>query len=534
MRTLATKSAALLRRAVLDERGYTMIFAVMVLLVSSLLVAGAFAGASGDISLTQTSLTQKKAYYAAQAGLQVYQYQLNAEPNYWTNCPKTSKATAVPGTSDETYTYETLPSTGHAKCEEKKLPTIIESADSASGTFRVRATGKSGKSERSIVATMTHPGFLNYVFMSNYEVEDPTTITPHPKNCEHYYEERVKLKVTNECPPIPFIAEDELNGPFHTNDGVAICSIGGAIPAFGRNSSDVVEMNEGHYQSSDFGCGGTLEMHGKYTTEGPTLTPPETDEELLETAGYKFKGRTVIELKSGSPNTMKITNNNVTETKNFPANGIIYVSNNGSCPYEYSPFVYDQDYEKDEKAEKEKTSSCGNVYIKGTYTESLTVASQNDVIIVGSITTTSESSGKPTGAATLGLIANDFVRVYHPVKTGTSNTRENCNASNQNASEDPRGWGSLSNPVIDAAILSTKNSFIVDNFTCGNLLGTLTIWGAIAQNWRGRVTGGPTIGGGYTKSYNYDERLATEQPPNFLSPTSTSGWRITRETAPIK
>jgi Tfp pilus assembly protein PilX len=524
--------AALARRFARNERGYTLIFAILVLLVSSLLVAGAFAGASGDISLTQTSLTQKKAYYAAQAGIQVYQYQLNTEPNYWTNCPKTEKAVAVPSTTDETYTYETLPSSGHAKCEAKKLSTIIESANSASGTFRIRVTGKSGTSERSIVATLTHPGFLNYVFLSNYEVEDPTTITPHPKNCEHYYEERVKLKVTAECPPIVFAAGDNLYGPFHTNDASALCSSGKESPSFGRTTADVVEMNEGHYAGGGM-CGGSLEMLGKYTETGPTLTPPETDEELLETAGYKFKGRTIIELKSGSPNTMKITTGGATETKNFPSNGVVYVSNSGSCSYEYSPFVFDQQYEKDEKAEKEKTSACGNVYIKGTYTESLTVASQNDVVINGNITTTSEGSGKPTGAATLGLIANDFVRVYHPVNaTGKEkNSVSGCEGSNEGAKEDARGWGALENLTVDAAILSTRNSFIVDNFTCGSKLGTLTIWGAIAQNWRGPVGNGSA---GYLKSYNYDERLATEQPPNFLSPTATSGWRITRETSPYK
>ena len=57
-----------------------------------------------------------------------------------------------------------------------------------------------------------------------------------------------------------------------------------------------------------------------------------------------------------------------------------------------------------------------------------------------------------------------------------------------------------------------------------------TVWGAIAQFWRGRVT--RTYNGiPYAKSYNYDERLATNQPPNFLAPTSSS-WNIYCETSP--
>jgi len=85
--------------------------------------------------------------------------------------------------------------------------------------------------------------------------------------------------------------------------------------------------------------------------------------------------------------------------------------------------------------------------------------------------------------------------------------------------------------VVDAAILSTKHSWIVDNYLCGSSLGTLTVWGSIAQFWRGPVGSGATHGF-TTKNYNYDERLATNQPPSFLSPTTTGAWKVERETAP--
>ena len=31
---------------------------------------------------------------------------------------------------------------------------------------------------RSVVATFTHPGFINYVFVSNYEILDPVAKSP--------------------------------------------------------------------------------------------------------------------------------------------------------------------------------------------------------------------------------------------------------------------------------------------------------------------------------------------------------------------
>ncbi|HYM45535.1 MAG TPA: hypothetical protein VES65_05165, partial [Solirubrobacteraceae bacterium] len=111
------------------------------------------------------------------------------------------------------------------------------------------------------------------------------------------------------------------------------------------------------------------------------------------------------------------------------------------------------------------------------------------------------------------------------------NKSSGCDAENMSAAEDPNKWGYLEGPVIDAAILSTHHSFIVDNFKCGKQLGELNVWGSIAQFWRGPVGTGGGAGTGYIKNYNYDNRLATEQPPNFLTP-STNSWKSMRVTAP--
>jgi hypothetical protein len=89
------------------------------------------------------------------------------------------------------------------------------------------------------------------------------------------------------------------------------------------------------------------------------------------------------------------------------------------------------------------------------------------------------------------------------------------------------GTGSITNETIDAAILAISHSFIVDNYSCGSELGTLTVNGAIAQNYRGVV--GTTGGNGYVKSYNYDSRLKYIEPPSFIAPEKTA-WVIGRET----
>jgi hypothetical protein len=60
----------------------------------------------------------------------------------------------------------------------------------------------------------------------------------------------------------------------------------------------------------------------------------------------------------------------------------------------------------------------------------------------------------------------------------------------------------------------------------------LNVYGAIAQKFRGPVAEGTgsSITHGYSKEYTYDSRLASEEPPYFLSPLK-SGWKVIRLTS---
>ncbi len=387
-----------------------MIFVLAAMLIGGLLVAGALAAASGDQSLSRKSTAQTASYYAATAGVQRYEYELSHNPNFWVECPALT-VREVPGAPEEEYTATTLAAKGYTKCEKGVQASILETSGAARGTFRVLITATAGtganKTTHKIVAVFSHPGFTKYVYESNYEVEDPSNFSPEPTSCEHYYAERVTKKLTSTCPPIEFAPEDKVNGPMHTNDAADICAEGTKKPTFGREGrEDAIEMLGGHYASS--GCKNEGNFQGKYTEEAEALLPPETDSELLESATYKFSGRTVIVLNTGTPNTMTVTNKGTTTTKEFPSNGVVYVENSseGCGIGKYTPFGPNTTTD----------TGCGNVYVSGSYTESLTIASANDVIVNGNLTTTHESNGEPTGGGTLGLIAENFVRVYHPVK----------------------------------------------------------------------------------------------------------------------
>jgi hypothetical protein len=145
---------------------------------------------------------------------------------------------------------------------------------------------------------------------------------------------------------------------------------------------------------------------------------------------------------------------------------------------------------------------------------------------------TYQSFGQTTEDDLLGLIAEQFVRVYHPIRCPSSYvvdvnsvvTCQNQRGANLSDTRFNTGTGGLfRDPRIHAAILALNNSFGVQQYNNGNALGTLTVYGAIAQKWRGTVA---LIGvTGYLKDYQYDARLEYEGPPSFVDPVGKP-WKV--------
>src|ERR1700729_169578 len=76
------RSLEVLRR----DEGITMIVAIGVMFVTSLLLVATFTAANGEIHLSSTDTAQKKAYYAALAGIENYENHLTEDGNYLTYC----------------------------------------------------------------------------------------------------------------------------------------------------------------------------------------------------------------------------------------------------------------------------------------------------------------------------------------------------------------------------------------------------------------------------------------------------------------
>jgi type II secretory pathway pseudopilin PulG len=520
------------------EEGFTMIMTVIGLSLIALLVAVSVAAVNGDVHQSARDLSRKQAYEAAKAGIDEYAYHLHTDNGYWAKCTAvtgsnavnqqgvTTNSRPVPGNSGAKYAIELIPATGHSTCDSTNVSTatasMLEPMGPMKGTFRIRSTGFSGNAKVSVTATFKPASFLDYVYFTQLETSDPVTYS-NESTIKGAYEQcsktleagRYTATIPNSggkyCDVISFVKGDNIKGPMHTNDYFAICE----TPTLGRNASDPVEVSSGSpgwYSTKDVphsgsNCTGNPNIAGTFRINSPVLIPPSTNSQLATIAepAFRFKGQVHICL-NGATMTVSSAGANcetgVLYTGAFPGNGVVYVEN-VSCSGAYTPV----------ETTYEATSTCGNAYVHGSYSGQLTVAAGNDVIIDGNLTHSSEE-------AMLGLIANNFIRVYHPfvnvvinVKTGQTE----C----QNAT------GSIENITIDAALLAINHSFIVDNYKCGNSLGKLNVKGAISQKYRGAV--GTSGGTGYLKNYEYDERLHTIEPPSFIEPVQ-SDWVIGRET----
>ena len=536
------------------ERGISMFLVVVAMLLTSMFVVAGFAAAGSDFSTSAGSKSRKGGYAAAEAGLAYYVKQLRTNPDFWAQCdaadaPNSAEASPInqqwdgsgvdprkwrklPSVSAE-YTIELLHTPKFSKCDRDKQESLV---DISNGTFKVRVTGREVNGtkkgpKRSLIANFKRSGFLKFVYFTDQENRDPQADTnasnraAQQTNCVN---RKRTARAGRGCIEIQFPDNDAINGPLHTNDeSLLVCG----TPRFGRETlkdgspglTDSIEVSgvaPGYVANGS--CAATPKIFSpngnKFSVNTETVDMPESNQELVTVAnagGRVYSGRTIIHLKN---NTMDVTNYATgsavtTYDVAWPGNGVLYVSNNGACNGEIPT---DANYDE--------SNGCGNVYVSGTYSASLTIAAANDVVVRPTIGATlnarSNNSNieKNDGSdAVLGLIANNFVRVGHKVN------RDPC--SNFNSTNEP----TVTDVRIDAAIMSLLHSFTVDNYDCGRA-GTLTVNGAIVQRFRGAVgTGsGAAIATGFLKDYWYDDRLRFRSPPYFLNPLK-SKWEVIQE-----
>jgi len=534
-----------------DEGGIAMVLVVIVIMLMTLIPLALVQAAVGQLPLARYDQDHESALAAAEAGVDDYMNRLAQNSNYWTYSATNPPTPANPAFTG--WVKLSGPST-NGECFRYKADS---SKTAASGIVYLTSSGKrlttpsAGCSSAGVIRTvelgLRRQGFLDYLWLTDYEITDPALSGANASSCTfHAWEwnsgsNKYGPSDPSNCSVVYWTTLSVMNGPVHSNDGLYVCG----APTFNGDTDTYYNSATSNNvaNSKKFGGSGAVlnplscanapvYARNGDPAAGSILPFPPANTSIKSQAdttlggtGCLYTGPTTITLLSTGKMNVTSTATKSTNTPggcgttgatgclktsctnlSLPANGVIYVQNVPSAS-------------TDPNHSTCSGSACyGDVSISGTLNGQLTVASEDDIDITGNLT----YHQYPSGTDVLGLVADNDVAVVH--------------AANTDVQDDL---------TIDAAIMSLNHSFYVQNWASGGnaaCSGThpcaipgahsLIINGVITQKFRGPVgtfngsTNPPTLTSGYNKSYTYDSRLKYLSPPYFLSPTQSAWIRI--------
>ncbi|MBT1543967.1 pilus assembly PilX family protein [Curtobacterium aurantiacum] len=602
-----------------DERGVALAAVIglgaVLMIVLSLVVATATSGATK----ASNDDDYNKAMAAAYAGLSDYQGRLAADNAY------VKYGVRTPFSGDSTYSADTANKAFGVSVGGSWAPVVgstdqfyryevDNSAYANTGKVRLRVTGKANGATRTLVVDLRGDGFVNYLWFTNYESQDPsltgeTTTTTSggstTTRCTSAHRNEKNWNSSTSCRAVLFASGDRLDGPVRTNDVITAC--GATFNQAVSHTGPAGFFYTSKEPTIDSSCRTSTKFSGGPIGNKGTLPMPSTNANMKQEArtdisdkvakpGCIYTGPTSITFLAGGK--MRVVSPWTVKTQlSGAANGAITggSTNDALCgsvpalrgagaviPTLPSNLVYvqtvpgasgDPNYwppnttptgtvngtvnagspvycQQTVKAATGRTTSdygnglgypksneftgalgdsgyygCrnGDVFVSGSFGGQMTLAAENFVYVTGSIV---YQNGRNSDDM-LGLVGQRAVSVSNPIScsSGTSST---CST----ASGESTNLAPTQNIEVDAAIASNLGTFNVQNSAFGSNLGTLTIYGSIAQQFRGSVRTSYNDGSwvtGYAKAYAYDTRLKSSAPPKFLQPVSTT-YGVTTET----
>jgi hypothetical protein len=568
------------------EDGVVLVTVLLLTMIMLIVVAGTLSYAIGSQPLSRRDQDFSAALSAAEAGLDDYLFRLNENDQYYLYNALSPPPAPPTGDGNQAFnTWVSVPNSGSASVTctasaNSNIPCFRYSVDTTNlasqGAIIISSTGRSRNVTRTVQATLRRKAFIDYLYFTDYETTDPAaygagdfyTPAQAQQYCSlRYYQGRdingrddhIAMGTPTDsdaggayCKDIVFSSGDVINGPLHSNDALKI----NGTPTFNAKVTTSWNPVSGNKWVDASGSSAPVFSQAGDPKYADPLTMPPSNVAIKTIAdgaatppgtGCLFTGPTSITLNAGgtmtvvSPGSLNAyTNANCVGTnKPIPASGVIYVQNVPSISTDPNytaacrtstqiggvatvnhPLGYPQRFDIN-------TYGCknGDVFLKGTLQGRLTIAADNNIDIIGNVT----YQGGTGGSDLLGLIANNYVEIYHPVGdcgSGAAPCDNGAKVNGQYNLDDLAGGltTSFSNPTVQAAILSVQHSFRVQSYQYGqNNLGSITINGAIAQKYRGAV--GTVSTSGYLKNYNYDARLKYQSPPRFLNPVAAA-WQI--------
>jgi hypothetical protein len=530
------------------DAGFGLVTVMGAALTMTLLVVGLSGYVLSGYVSAKRNADWTSAIAAAQAGVDDYIARLNDDELYWTRPDPANPAfagwTPLPGaTNGAAFRY-----------------TVDTAVTQGTGLVKLTASGKVDDEVRTVSATLRRGRFFDFVYFSDFETGDPANPLFYSTSywrsrdpeavCGQYNWAAGWNSRNSECPKI-YWRNDEVVGRFHTNDQFFVNgspkfngTVTSGCPVVGANAACNRRTVWVPYD------GATSPRFSSQPVGGIMLPLPASNAGIRREAdpalggrGCMFTGPTRIVFKNGrmavhSPNTKYDTpcttaarNGSGTSATDavLPPNGVIYVRNvpSGQSGVDCSrPWLSTPGSLPDNRSggssyplSNDRTSyDCrsGDTFVEGTLSGQVTIAAENNIVLTGNLRYTNGNSGTDV----LGLVAENNVTIYHPVKSD---------------GDDILTGQQMRDVEVWAATLSVRHSFNVQNYNAGTPRGTLTVRGSIAQKWRGAIgqSSGSTTVNGYLKDWAYDDRLAWLSPPKFLDPVAASWLPIEQaETTP--
>jgi Tfp pilus assembly protein PilX len=567
-----------------NDEGFAMVLVIGFGLVLTLIVATLSEYTLMSVKTSRHDQHFHSSLAAAQAGVDDYLARLNQNNTYWqsTDCSNAAIRKPMTGSNPCSWTattpvgWVTIPGSSDGDgnlCSATPTPVncpvyhyeVNTSTTPVNGTITVTATGKSRGVTRTVQEVLRRVGFGDFLYYSDYETTDPANpvwfgvnnTTAATQCTRHYWDNPSR---TSMCVDINFVTGDTLNGPLHTNDAMLIAGnpvFNGAVTTAYTSCApvnNVAPAASACYRAN----GAAAPTFAKGVTYAAKIDLPPTNSAIkaqvvastaIGTPGCLYTGPTRIHFNTAgtmtvtspysltlnpgcgtapitSAQTIAVPNNNVIVVQNVPStqaspSASASNCNNGGIYQTAIGYPQTGDYNI-----TYGSYNCrnGNVFVDGDLAGRVTIAADNNVVIVDNLT----YAGGAGGTDALGLVANNAVELYHPItctQTGNQAGSFGCTAGSNMARPNGTTW---SNPVVNAAMLSLLHSFGVQNYQVGNSLGNLRVFGAISQKFRGAVgTFGQNGSTGYLKDYNYDNRLRYAPPPFYLDPIQSSYARYT-------
>jgi hypothetical protein len=524
------------------DDGFTLVAVMGALAILTLFLLGSLAYALQGMAPNRKDQDAKASVAAAQAGIDDFVSRLNANDRYWVD----NSADTYPSRGDASNAALSaagipVPGTGAGPVTYRYNLLSTSAQTTQTGAIRLRSTGRSRDASRTLIAQLQPSGFLRYIYFSDIETQDPALWDINRTDCmQHHFAVPPKAARPGDCRDIQFTGGDVIQGPLHSNDALWINgSVLFTDPKTETSWADGANPAPPASNHRWWGSGTPLASGYRPIYQAPIVLPAANTEiqqyadpakSDVDAPGCQYTGQTRIQFQGTkmwvlSPNTTSGTKArcyntatpNAPQLVNIPP--VIYVRQlTGACSGTGIGYPIAGEFTTPGKG---PTYGCqsGDAFVQGTATGQVTVATANDIVVTGDLKTTTNNLG---GTDVIGLVANNYVWVHHPVDAAGDNLLSSANSVHE----------------IDAAILSVLHSFLVQDWDQGAPLSTsgdqsskLTVQGAIAQEFRGPVgTGsGSAVGTGYLKNYVYDPRLMTLPPPYFLKPVSAP-WGVTKLT----